>query len=145
MLSLERIVFATSPYWCVQGAEPGNGPELASPLDLLSLVLSGRPPKKRTKIAEGQKVPVKLSARDRELIMEYAMLEPDLTAELEKVRPEAGVLNFGYTLDDLDELLGYIAAEANRCKGQQLRKELDGLYDRLKDLMESYDDGGWQN
>ena len=89
--------------------------------------------------------PVELSARDRELILEHAMLDPDLTAALEKGPPEPAVLNVGYTLDDLDELLGYIAAEANNCKSKKLQKELYGLYDRLKDVMESYDDGGWQN
>ena len=119
-------------------------PDLASALDVLSLVLNG-PPKKRTKIDEGQIVPVKLSPRDRELITEHTMAGPDITTPLENVPPEAGVLKFGYTLDDLDELLGYVAAEANHCKSKKLQKELDGLHDRLKDLMESFDDGGWQN
>jgi hypothetical protein len=125
--------------------EDGSRPDFASALDLLSLVLNGPPPKKRTKIAEGQTVPVKLSARDRDLIIEHAMIDPDITAPLEKVPPEAGVLNFGFTLDDLDELLGYIAVEANHCKSKKLQRELQGLYDRLKDVMESYDDGGWQS
>ena len=123
---------------------PSEAPEFVSAVDLLSLVRNG-PPKKRTKIAEGQKVPVTLSARDRELIIEYADLDPDLTAPLEKVPPEAGVINVGYTLYDLDELRGYIAAGANHCKSKKLQRELDGLYDRLTDVMEAYDDGGWQN
>jgi len=123
---------------------PHEAPEYVSAVELLSLVLNG-PPKKRTKIAEGQKVPVKLSARDRELIVEYADLDPDLTGPLEKVPPEAGAINVGYTLYDLDEMLGYIAAAANHCKSKKLERELDGLYGRVKDVMESYDDGGWQN
>ncbi len=125
--------------------ETGDEPDLAEALDLLSLVLGAGPPKKRTKIAEGQKVPVKLSARDRELIIEHADLDPDLTAPLERVPPEAGVINVGYTLYDLDEMLGYIAAAANHCKSMLLTVRLDGLYGRVKDVMESYDDGGWQN
>jgi len=55
------------------------------------------------------------------------------------------VLNFGYTLDDLDQLLGHIAAEANHCKSKKLQRELHELFDRLRDVMESYDDGGWQS
>jgi len=127
-----------------KGSTPHEPPEYVSAVELLSLVLNG-PPKKRTKIAEGQKVPVKLSARDRALIIEYADLDPDLTGPLEKVPPEAGVINVGYTLYDLDEMLGYVAAAANHCKSKKLEKELDGLYGRVKDVMESYDDGGWQN
>ena len=49
-----------------------------------------------------------------------------------------------YTLDDLDELLGYVAAEANHATNKKLRKELDALYGRLRREMESYDDGQWQ-
>ena len=41
---------------------------LASALDLVSLILGGRP-KRRIKIVEAQKVPVRLSARDRALII----------------------------------------------------------------------------
>ena len=129
-----------------KGSRPvaSDEPDFVSAVDLLSLVLNG-PPKKRTKIAEGQMVPVKLSARDRKLIIEHTMVGPEITKPLEQVPPEAGAVNFGFTLADLDELLGYIAAEANHCKSKKLEKELDGLYDRLKDVMESYDDGGWKN
>ena len=50
-----------------------------------------------------------------------------------------------YTLEDLDELLGYVAAEANHSKSKKLQAELDALYDRLQTEMESYDDGQWQD
>jgi hypothetical protein len=49
-----------------------------------------------------------------------------------------------YTLDDLDELLGHVAAEANHSKSKKLGKELDALYARLHETMQSYDDGQWQ-
>jgi hypothetical protein len=37
-----------------------------------------------------------------------------------------------------------VAAEANHCKSKSLRKQLDALFARLQDEMESYDDGQWQ-
>jgi hypothetical protein len=49
-----------------------------------------------------------------------------------------------FSLDDLDALLGHVAAEANHCKSKSLRKELDALFARLQDEMEFYDDGQWQ-
>ncbi len=107
----------------------------------LSLVLDGSP-QKRKKIAPGQRVPVKLSPRDRELIIEYAMLDQSLIEHLEKAAPDAGVVAFEYTLDHLDALLGTIAAEANHCKSKKLQRELDGITDRVKTVMESYDDEG---
>ena len=46
--------------------------------------------------------------------------------------------------NDLDALLGYVAAEANHCKDRKLQKELDELFERLQKTMEGYDDGAWQ-
>ena len=48
------------------------------------------------------------------------------------------------TLDDLDEVLGYIAAESNHTEDAKLQRDLDSLYKRLRKTMESYDDGMWQ-
>jgi len=45
-----------------------------------------------------------------------------------------------YTLDDLDELGGFIAAEANHTKDRKLRKELQQLFDRIQTTLESYTD-----
>ena len=71
-------------------------------------------------------------------------LATDLTNRL-SIAPTKGTrLVANFTLDDLDELLGYIAAEANHCKDAKLEKQLDKLWGRLKKTMESYDDGEWQ-
>jgi hypothetical protein len=50
-----------------------------------------------------------------------------------------------YTLDDLEDMLGYIAAQANHTDDDKLREELENLYDRLSAVQESYDDGSWQD
>ena len=41
------------------------------------------------------------------------------------------------TLDDLEELNGYLAAEANHCEDPQLQKKLDKLFERLSKIEES--------
>jgi len=41
-------------------------------------------------------------------------------------------------LDDLDELAGYVAAEANYAKVKKLRAELHLLYSRIAGVSESY-------
>jgi hypothetical protein len=46
-----------------------------------------------------------------------------------------------FTLDDLDELRGYIAATANHCNDRKLRRELDALFARLTAEIDRYDDG----
>jgi hypothetical protein len=43
-------------------------------------------------------------------------------------------------LDDLDELAGYVAAEANHAKIKKIEKELRQLYARIAAVLESYTD-----
>ena len=98
----------------------------------------------RKKIKEGQKVAVRFAPRDRQLVLDHTFAGPDLTGALRRARLVEGRHMVRYTLSDLDELLGYVAAEANHATDKKLRKELDALYARLRREMESYDDGLWQ-
>ena len=67
-----------------------------------------------------------------------------MTTALRRARLELGAYGVRYTLDDLDELLGFVAAEANHATDKKLRKELDALCARFRREIESYDDGLWQ-
>jgi len=98
----------------------------------------------RKKINPGDRVEVSFTDRERELVLEHTVAGPEVTDSLERAQRAGGTFVVYYTLDDLDELLGYVAAEANHSKSKKLRKELDTLYDRLRCLMESFDDGQWQ-
>jgi len=42
--------------------------------------------------------------------------------------------------DDLDELVGYVAAEANHARDKKLEKELGRLCARIAEVLESYAD-----
>ncbi len=92
----------------------------------------------------GEKVPLKLSHRERELILEHTLADDELTAPLH-VAPTANQASiYSFTLDDLEELAGYVAAEANHTRNQKLQKELDRLFARIETVLESYayeDDG----
>ena len=98
----------------------------------------------RKKIRQGQKVEVRFSPRERVLVLEHTFTGPELTTALRRAQLETGKYMVRYTLDDVDELLGFVAAEANHSTDKKLRKELDALYARVRRQMESYDDGLWQ-
>jgi hypothetical protein len=98
----------------------------------------------RKRIRRGQKVAVSFSPRERILVLKHTFAGPDLTRALRRARLEAGKHVVRYKLDDLDELLGFVAADANHSTDRKLRKELDTLYVRIRGEMESYDDGLWQ-
>lgn len=97
------------------------------------------------KIEYDERVPIRFTTPERSLVIDHTFADPHITGPLEAARPDDDTITTTYTLDDIDELLGYIAAEANHTKDKKLRKELYRLYQRLRTVMESYDDGQWQN
>ena len=98
----------------------------------------------RKTIAPGTAVEVLFTLAERDLIVEHTFAGPDLTDRLQLAPVKGTTVAVKYTLDDLDELLGYIAAEANHTENVKLEKQLDKIWGRLQKKMESYDDGGWQ-
>ena len=48
---------------------------------------------------------------------------------------------FQFTLDELDELAGNVAAEANHAKNKVLQEQLDQLCDRIEGVLTRYTDG----
>jgi hypothetical protein len=92
---------------------------------------------KRKKIPYGTKLPLKLTIRERDLIRNETLCDPDFArfavAEGKGIRVEL-------SLDDIEEIQGYIAAEANHTKNSKLEKELDRLFDKLQVYLETYDD-----
>jgi hypothetical protein len=99
---------------------------------------------KGKKVRENEKVPITFSAGDRELVLDHTFADPDLTAPLRRRRRPAEDVVVRYTLSDLEELQGFIAAEANHTKDKRLQKRLYALHHRLQNEMQQYDDGLWQ-
>jgi len=94
----------------------------------------------RKQIAIDEKVTLELTERARDLIIKHTFARNNLTDRL-RIVPGPGRRPFyHFTLDDLDELAGYVAAEANHAKVKKLEKELRQLYTRIVDVLESYTD-----
>ena len=99
---------------------------------------------KRQRIAPDERVEVTMSVRDRELLFEHTFADREYSRCLSAV-PGTTKLVGRYTLDDLEDILGFIAAEANHTEDPALEEELHALYERLAAIQESYDDGSWQD
>jgi hypothetical protein len=104
------------------------------------LVVLGKPTKDRKQIAADDKVALELSDLERDLIMKHTFAGDELTDRLRIVPRPGEPPVYRFTLDDLDELAGYVAAEANHAKVKKLEKELRRLYDRIAAALESYTD-----
>lgn len=105
-------------------------------------ILSGAesPNKERIRIKPGDKVPLELNDRERELILSHTLADDDLTNRLRVVPKNGARPVFGYTLDDLEELGGFVAAEAAHTENKRISKELNQIFDRIQETLESYTD-----
>jgi hypothetical protein len=106
------------------------------------VVVPGRPTKDSKQVAahENEKVVLELSDRECELIVKHTFAGDELTRRLRIVPRPGEPPVYRFTLDDLDELAGHVAAEANHAKVKKLEKELRRLYDRIAKVLESYAD-----
>lgn len=99
-------------------------------------------PKPRIKINEDTAVPVVLSAAQRELIRQVVPDPKLLKAFLEAVPGSKHTVY--YTLYDIEEVIGFVSAEANHATDRKKQRQLDQLRRVLDAEMEKYDDGNWQ-
>ena len=83
------------------------------------------------------KLPVKLTLRERDLIRDQTFCDPDF-ARLAIVKGKG--VKVELSLDEMEEIQGYVAAEANHTKNSKLRKELDQLFDKFQVLLDTYED-----
>ncbi len=91
-------------------------------------------------IHPGERIPVRLSPRQRDLILDHTFIDRELEERLRAGEIEGASIVVRLTLDDFDDLLGHVAAQANHSKDATLAKRLGTLYDRLRDAEEAYTD-----
>jgi hypothetical protein len=96
--------------------------------------------RRRKYVPEGGKVPLALKLTQRDLIVEHTMVGPELTDALTIAEIKNGRIIVHYTLDDLEELAGYVAAEANHAKDKKLQKHLDVVFALVTKVQDSYYD-----
>jgi hypothetical protein len=95
---------------------------------------------RRRVIQPGERVRVRLTPPQRDLVIEHAFIDPELAKRLRVAEADGASIVALLDLDDLDELLGAVAAEANHTKDEKLRKRLDVIWERLRDVAESHTD-----
>ncbi len=102
----------------------------------------GMVPQNKKRLPPGERVVLKLNSRERELILEHTSRAGELTDRLHFARgPADESTAYGFTLDDLDELASYVAAEANHTKNTKLQRALDRLYAKIAAVLDSFVDG----
>jgi len=91
----------------------------------------------KKRIPYGTKLPVKLTLQERDLIRNETLCNPDF-ARFAVIEGKGVKLNL--SLDDIEEIQGYIAAEANHTKSRKVQKNLDRLFSKFQVYLDTYDD-----
>jgi len=81
-------------------------------------------------------VDIKFTAEERDLIIDHTFADDDLTKRLKIAETKGEHLIAKYSTYDLEELIGYIAAEANHTDDKKIGKKLDRLFDRLSRILD---------
>jgi hypothetical protein len=90
----------------------------------------------RKRIAYGTKLPLHFSQAELDDIRERT-LAPDFAKH---AVVEGKRLRVDLSLDDIEEIQGYVAAEANHTRDARLQKRLDKLFLRFQKFLDTYDD-----
>jgi hypothetical protein len=98
------------------------------------------PQRQRITVKEDETVPLELNERERDLIISHTFADESLTNRLRVVSQPGQRPVFRFTLDELDELVGDVAAEANHAKNKALQEQLDQLCDRIEAVLSKYTD-----
>jgi len=83
-------------------------------------------------------IEIKFTPQERDLIIDHTFTGPDLTKRLQIAEIKGARLIVKYSTYDLDELIGFIAAEANHTDDKKIEKKLDKLFDKLNSILEKY-------
>jgi hypothetical protein len=93
----------------------------------------------RKKVKEKDKqFGLRLSSPERKLLLGDPIHIHDELAE--PIRNTATGALVMLTLDDWDDLAGYVAAEANHTTDKTLRKKLDAIFSKIQDVLEAHTD-----
>lgn len=94
----------------------------------------------RRHIKPGARLQFTLSTAERDLILERTFIDPEMEQQLREAQMSDSRLVIRLTLADVEDVAGYIAAEANHCKDRRVQRALYAVYDRLSQLQHEYTD-----
>jgi len=91
----------------------------------------------RKRIPCGTKLPVSFSRKELEDIRELTMIGEEFG---QHAVVEGKRLRLDLSLDDIEDVQGHVAAEANHTRDAKRRQRLDKLFDKFQKFLDRYDD-----
>lgn len=96
---------------------------------------------RRTRIEPGDRVGVRLSSRQRKLIVEETYADDHLLRQLRLVTVNGKLPPVRFTLDDWEDLQGHVAAASNHHEDKTLSRELLAIFKSIQEeVFDRYND-----
>src|SRR5713101_6625727 len=92
------------------------------------------------RVRPGERIPIRLADRERKLILDHTLIGGDLERRIRVAAADGPALVIGLDLNDLEELLGHVAAEVNHSKDPSIAKHLSRVHERLSRTGETHAD-----
>ncbi len=92
------------------------------------------------RVQPGERIPIRLTDSERKLILEHTFIGGDLERRIRVDVADGPAVVVALDLDDLEELLGFVAAEANHSKDPNVAKQLSRIHERLSRIGEAHAD-----
>jgi len=85
-----------------------------------------------------EKVAVRLSRSEWDLVIEHAYLDSKVQEEIRAAQVDGGLATMSLTAEDLDDLIGWMAAAANHAGQRQLMQSLSQVCDKLDRFLDQH-------
>jgi DNA-binding MarR family transcriptional regulator len=92
------------------------------------------------RVQPGERISIRLTDRERKLILDHTFIGGDLERRIRLAAADGPAVVIALDLDDLEELLGHVAAEANHSKDPSVAKHLRRIHERLSRIGETHAD-----
>ena len=86
---------------------------------------------RRKHVRPDDRIPFTLSNGERDLLLDLVLVDPAIEVRLRLAATSGTELVVGLTLEDIDDLVGNAAAEANHSEDAKRRRALSKIVDRL--------------
>ncbi len=84
------------------------------------------------------RISIRVTIDERDLVINQTFAGDDLIDRLHEAKVGENYINVAFTVDELDNLAGFIAAEANHAEDKILEKKLEALYDKISNIENKY-------
>ncbi len=86
--------------------------------------------------ARGRTIELELSERERDLIVNHTFADEELIRDLREPSARQKDRKFRFSWNALDDLAGYIAAEANQARNKKLQQEWERIYQKFTSVLD---------